>query len=78
MTEHPLKFAVLGYPIKHSKSPKIFNFLKDYFGLTNSSSDFSYDLLEINPEDFVKSKEVLKQYDGLNVTSPYKEKVLEL
>ncbi len=83
MTEYPLaghflKFAVLGYPIKHSKSPKIFNFLKDYFEFTNSSSDFSYDFLEIAPEDFLKSTEILKQYDGLNVTSPYKEKVLEL
>jgi shikimate dehydrogenase len=66
------KFAVLGYPVKHSLSPKIFNILKEHFAL-----DFSYELLEIKPENFLSSLETLKGFDGLNVTSPYKEKILE-
>lgn len=74
MIEHgKKKFAVVGCPVKHSKSPKIFNFLKDYFEL-----DFTYDAIEIAPEDFKKHINELKEYDGLNITSPLKEKALEV
>lgn len=72
------KFAVVGYPVSHSKSPDIFNFLKEHFEFSGTENDFTYDRVELSPQDFVKSKELLMQYDGFNVTSPLKEEVLEL
>lgn len=66
------KFGVLGYPVKHSKSPVIFTFLKNKFDL-----DFSYHALEIQPEEFSQSLDMLLSFDGLNITSPYKNKILE-
>jgi shikimate dehydrogenase len=66
------KFAVLGYPVKHSLSPKIFNFLGEFYNL-----DFSYEILEIEPKLLSDSFDTLKEFDGLNITSPYKEKILE-
>lgn len=72
------KFAVVGYPVSHSKSPDIFNFLKDHFHFEGTENDFTYEKLEISPENFEKSKDLLLKYDGLNVTSPLKEEVLEL
>lgn len=67
------KFAVLGYPAKQSKSPKIFSFLKEKFDL-----NFDYETLEIKPDDFKSSLSALQSYDGLNITSPYKNKILEI
>ena len=72
------KFAVVGYPVSHSKSPDIFNFFKEHFEFAGTENDFTYDRLEISPQGFAKSKDLLLQYDGLNVTSPLKEEVLEL
>lgn len=72
------KFAVVGYPVSHSKSPAIFGFLKDHFEFTGTENDFIYERLEISPEKFESSSELLLKYDGLNVTSPLKEEVLKL
>src|SRR5690606_20628134 len=66
------KFGVLGYPAKHSKSPVIFTYLKNKFGL-----DFNYHPLEISPDEFSQSLDMLMSFDGLNVTSPYKKMILE-
>jgi shikimate dehydrogenase len=67
-----MKFAVLGFPIKHSLSPKIFEVLREHYNL-----NFTYEILEIKPENFLKSIDTLESFDGFNVTSPYKEKILE-
>ena len=65
------RFAVLGYPVGQSKSPKIFKFLNDHFKM-----DLSYEALEIHPNSIFDLK-LLEEYDGLNITSPYKQKILE-
>lgn len=67
------KFAVLGHPVKHSKSPKIFGLLADRFQIP-----MSYDLVDISPEELLDSKEKLKSYDGFNITTPHKNNILEL
>ncbi len=65
------KFAVLGHPIKHSLSPKIFECFKS----ATSVEAFTYEILDISQEEFNFSQ--FENYDGLNVTSPYKAQVLE-
>ncbi len=62
-----MKTCLIGKTLKHSYSPQIHKYLGDY----------AYDLKELAPdelEDFVKAKE----YDGYNVTIPYKEKIIPL
>lgn len=66
-----MKLGILGYPIGHSLSPKIFEILGKEL-----NKDISYDIVNVSPEEF--NFGTLKQnYDGLNVTYPYKEKVLD-
>ena len=63
------KFALIGFPISHSKSPQLFE--KAYH-----STSMSYDLME---EDSVeKSIAELKEkgYSGANVTAPFKEEIM--
>ena len=61
-----MKFGLLGHPLGHSFSP----ILHSYFG------DYEYtlfDLPETNLQDFFKTKD----FKGINVTIPYKEKVID-
>lgn len=67
------KYAVIGHPVGHSKSPKIFEILKDFF-----SDKISYEALDIEPKNLFPSFETLKKYDGFNVTSPHKQNILEM
>jgi shikimate dehydrogenase len=58
------RFALIGYPISHSLSPALFR--AAYGG------KWAYELLE--DEDFSRSWErFLSDYDGINVTAPFKE-----
>lgn len=57
------KFGLIGFPISHSLSPKLFN--AAYAG------KYSYELIEM--EDFDKAWEIfLKDYKAINVTAPFK------
>ena len=59
------KFGLIGDPIATSLSPLLFN--------AGYSGELEYDLIEGN--DFDASwKRFLDEYDGINVTSPFKEK----
>lgn len=61
------KFGLIGYPVGHSQSPRIF---KEWCG-----GKWPYDLIEI--EDFDRAWDVfLKEYDAINITAPFKEKAL--
>ncbi len=69
------KVAVLGFPVRHSKSPLIHNYWIEKYKLSGR-----YDALEIHPERF--SKERLQElvddgYLGFNLTLPHKEYALE-
>ena len=65
--------GLIGYPITHSKSPQIHHHFLSEAGLSGR-----YQLVELEPheiEAFLTS-EASNHYHGLNVTAPYKEKVI--
>lgn len=70
----PKIFGLIGYPLKHSLSALMHN-----AALRALKINAEYRLFEVRPEDFnsflsaINKKNIL----GLNVTVPYKEKILE-
>lgn len=68
-----IKFGLLGKKLGHSISPKIH---KEIFKNLNIDEDYSLIELDENQiESFFKNE--IKNYRGLNVTIPYKIKVME-
>ena len=62
-----MRFGLIGHPIEHSLSPALFK--AGYDGM------YPYDL--IITEDFEEAyKRFLEDYDGINVTAPFKELAL--
>ena len=69
-----LKYAVIGYPIKHSLSPKIHN-----PAFASLEIDAHYEKIEVHPDDLKeKISELRLAYAGWNVTVPHKKNVLSL
>ncbi len=69
--------AVIGSPVMHSLSPKIFQFLFKKTGRT----EIHYDAHEVTPEHLEQFLQILKSQTGwlgVNVTLPHKEKILPL
>ncbi|MFA5276534.1 MAG: shikimate dehydrogenase [Candidatus Omnitrophota bacterium] len=70
----PKLFGLVGYPVKHSLSPLMHNAA---FQALNINAE--YKLFEIKPEElfnFIKDLDK-NNISGLNVTVPYKEKILD-
>lgn len=66
------RFAVVGSPIAHSRSPEIFGVLA-----AASGAALSYERIEIAPNDFSRVFAAARTaYDGWNVTAPHKERAL--
>ena len=67
--------AVLGYPIHHSKSPKMHGYWLDQAGVSGY-----YIPLEIHPDNFEAALKNMPKlgFCGANVTIPYKERALEI
>jgi shikimate dehydrogenase len=66
---------VIGYPVKHSRSPKIHTYWLEELGL-----DGSYEAIEVRPDElasFVRSM-AARGFAGTNVTVPHKEMALAL
>lgn len=64
------KLALVGKGISHSKSPEIYRRL--------ISLTIHYDLLDYsNPGDVPSAIDLFKEYDGINITSPYKKHFLD-
>ena len=62
-----MRFGLIGHPIEHSLSPALFK--AGYDGM------YPYDLIII--EDFEEAyRRFLDEYDGINVTAPFKELAL--
>ena len=67
------KFAVIGKPVAHSLSPLLHNYWFDKYKI-----EAEYSMLEIDEADIesilakVKSREI----SGINVTLPYKKKII--
>ena len=59
-----MRFGLIGHPIAHSLSPALFK--------AGYEGRYTYELIE--GEDFEESyKRFLEEYDGINVTAPFKE-----
>lgn len=66
------RFGLLGFPLGHSLSPQIHQWLMDKAGISGS-----YELLATPLEDLPKRLDHLIQaYDGFNITIPYKQDVM--
>ena len=67
--------AVLGYPIHHSKSPKMHGYWLDQAGVSGY-----YVPLEIHPDNFEEALKNMPKlgFRGANVTIPHKERALEI
>lgn len=66
------KFAVVGKDVSRSLSPQIHAFLSSRLGYK-----LSYDKVTVAEEDFEsRINELLSEYDGLNLTIPYKITVI--
>lgn len=63
------RFALVGKDISHSRSPEMYRKL--------ISPNVHYDLLDYKESSLIPSaKELLTNYDGINITSPYKQHFL--
>jgi shikimate dehydrogenase len=66
------RFAVVGQPIAHSRSPEIFAALSRAAGIP-----LAYERLELAPEGFAAAfAHARGKYDGWNVTAPHKARAL--
>lgn len=70
-----MKLAVIGHPIKHSKSPIIHN-----HWLAQNNIKGSYEAIDINPDNF--ENEIMGMmndgFDGFNITIPFKTNIIDL
>ena len=66
-------FGIIGNPIKHSLSPVLHNY---WFSKYNIEADYS--IIEAKDNDLSKIIEKIKRgvYAGINVTLPYKQKII--
>ena len=71
----PRRFAVIGDPVAHSKSPAMHAAAIRALGLPHT-----YEAVRVAAEELPRVVAVLREggYDGLNVTVPHKERVLAL
>jgi len=69
------RYAVMGHPIQHSKSPCIHNAFAQQFGLR-----IEYEALDVTPASFVSEVERFNMSGGrgLNITVPLKELAWDL
>ena len=66
------RFAVVGQPIAHSRSPEIFAALSRASGIP-----LSYERVELTPEQFAAAfNDARENFDGWNVTAPHKARAL--
>lgn len=66
------RFAVVGQPVSHSRSPEIFAALSRASGV-----HLSYERLELTPEQFPRAfADAREDFDGWNVTAPHKARAL--
>ena len=68
-------FAIIGRPIDHSLSPVLHNYWYEKYNIKAN-----YTLLDVDEKDLsnVIKKVRLGELDGINVTLPYKQKIIPL
>ncbi|AJD91593.1 shikimate dehydrogenase [Jeotgalibacillus malaysiensis] len=69
-----MKLAVIGYPIRHSKSPFMHNIWLDELNIEGV-----YEAIEVSPDRLAQQIQTFKEnhYKGFNVTIPHKEHVIQ-
>jgi len=69
------RYAVIGHPISHSKSPIIHKLFAEQTG-----QNIAYEAMDVEPEDLEGTVETFVKSGGrgLNVTVPHKTKVMDL
>ena len=66
------RFAILGYPLGHTLSPKLHRLLAEQLG-----EQIEYSICAIPPEELEEHFEELFCLDGFNITIPYKVRLME-
>lgn len=69
------KAAVLGYPVHHSRSPRLHGYWLKYYNIAGS-----YEAIEVAPENLATTLKSLpeKGFTGCNLTLPHKEAALAI
>ena len=67
------KFCVIGEKLPHTMSPQIHEMF-----FQNVGEKGEYGVREFSREEIVKARAQLLEYDGVNVTVPYKQTVMPL
>ena len=68
------KYALIGHPLGHSMSPLIHEKLFALSGIT----DYSYELIDIAPEELPDKLEMLRELRGFNITIPHKTAIIPM
>jgi shikimate dehydrogenase len=74
------RFAILGYPLSHTLSPKLHKRLWQLLPPADSLNEgYKYEILEIEPGQHGSHymRRLISEYEGLNVTIPHKLPVME-
>jgi shikimate 5-dehydrogenase len=75
MTDKPDRYAVIGHPVQHSRSPVIHSLFAKQTG-----QNLIYELIDASPEDFETAVRGFGAAGGkgLNITVPHKHSAAEL
>jgi shikimate dehydrogenase len=67
------KFAIIGNPITHSLSPVLHNYWFEKYNV-----EANYSLLNVDEKDLIETIKKIrnKEINGINVTLPYKQKII--
>ena len=68
------KYGLIGHPLGHSMSPMIHEKLFQLSGI----SDYSYELIDIAPEDLQNNFDMLRELKGFNITIPHKMSIISM
>lgn len=68
------KYGLIGHPLGHSMSPLIHEKLFSLSGIT----DYSYELIDIAPENLKAEESTLKELKGFNITIPHKMAIIPM
>lgn len=71
---HTKQLAIIGYPVEHSFSPKMHNFISEKMG-----NPYVYTALEVHPDNIAAAIAGIRAlgFSGINVTAPHKYTVMQ-
>lgn len=71
---HTKQMAIIGYPVDHSFSPQMHNFISEKMG-----NNYVYTALEVRPENLEEAIAGIRalHFAGINVTAPHKNAVMQ-